>query len=281
MKKNNTFIVAGVQLVSSADVKKNLQMVERLTKQAVDQGAQLIVLPENFALMANRASELIDCAGQVGFGEIQQFMATLALQYNVWLIGGSIPIQSADNNKALSACLVYDANGEQVAQYNKLHLYDVDMIGTGHRYRESDSFVAGDHVVVIETPFGSIGLSICYDLRFPELYRGMMLLGADIMVAPSAFTKETGGDHWSLLCRARAVENACYMIAPNQGGQHENGRETYGHSMIVDPWGEVLAEATVGPDIVIAKIDKAKQDKIRTNFPAIKHGRFEYTLKRR
>ena len=281
MMENNTFTVAGIQLVSTANVEKNLQVVEGLIKQAVEQRAQLIVLPENFALMANTANALIDCAEKVGSGEIQQFMAKLARQYNVWLIGGSIPVQSGDNNKALSACLVYDANGEQVAQYNKLHLYDVDMIGTGHSYRESDSFVAGDHVVVIETPFGTIGLSICYDLRFPELYREMMLLGAEIIVAPSAFTKETGAEHWSMLCRTRAVENACYMIAPNQGGLHENGRETYGHSMIVDPWGVVLSEATIGSDVIVAKIDKAKQDKIRANFPAIKHGRFEYTLKRR
>lgn len=278
---SKTVTVAAIQLVSAANVAKNLKIVEGLIKQAVDQRAQLIVLPENFALMANSTSQLIACAEQLGSGEIQQFMADMSKQYNVWLIGGSIPIQSGDNNKALSACLVYDAKGKQVAQYNKLHLYDVDMIETGHSYRESDSFVAGDQVVIIETPFGSVGLSICYDLRFPELYRQMMLLGADIIVAPSAFTKETGAEHWSLLCRARAVENACYMIAPNQGGLHENGRETYGHSMIVDPWGRVLAEATVGPTVIIAKIDKTRQHKIRENFPAIEHGRFEYKLKRR
>ncbi|PCH84078.1 MAG: apolipoprotein acyltransferase [Piscirickettsiaceae bacterium] len=274
------FKVAAIQLVSTDIVVDNLNTAAELVMTAVEQGAKVIVLPENFALMAKNSSELINKAETLGEGEIQAFMSQLARRYEIWLVGGSMPIRSSIENKVLSACLVYDAQGQQVGQYNKLHLYDVDMPEHGQRYRESDTFVAGDKVVVIDTPFGKMGLSICYDLRFPELYRQMMQLGAEFMVAPSAFTEVTGREHWSLLCRARAVENTCYIIAPNQGGVHTNGRETYGHSMIVDSWGNVLAEATKGADVVVATIDKTKQDKIRKNFPSVQHGRFDYTVKR-
>ncbi|PCI20838.1 MAG: apolipoprotein acyltransferase [Piscirickettsiaceae bacterium] len=274
-------IVAAIQLVSSNQVRENLNTVEKLVEKAVKQGAGLVVLPENFALMASRSADLLKESEVLGDGEIQQFMTNIASDYNIWLVGGSIPIRSADEKKVFASCLVYDTSGHRVAQYDKLHLYDVDIIETGERYRESDTFVAGNNVVVIETPYGKMGLSICYDLRFPELYRKLTSMGAEFIVAPSAFTESTGKDHWSLLCRARAVENACFIIAPNQGGIHANGRETYGHSMIVDPWGVVLAESTKGPDIAVATLDRPRQNKIRQNFPSIDHGRFTCNLKRK
>ncbi len=276
-----SFRVAAIQLVSTDIVVDNLNTAAQLVENAAEQGAKIVVLPENFALMAKKSSDLINKAEDLGDGEIQAFMSALAREHEVWLVGGSIPIRTSIDNKVLSACLVYDAHGQQVGQYNKLHLYDVELPDDGHYYRESDTFVAGDEVVVINTPFGKMGLSICYDLRFPELYRQMMQLGAEFITAPSAFTDVTGREHWSLLCRARAVENSCYIIAPNQGGVHANGRSTYGHSMIVDPWGKVVAEAiTKGPVVLVETIDKTKQHKIRKIFPSIHHGRFDYRLKR-
>lgn len=275
-----SFKVAAIQLVSTDIVNDNLKTVAQLVANAVGNGAKLVVLPENFALMPKKSSDLFNKSEVLGGGKIQTFMSALAREHKIWLVGGSVPIRISVDSKVLSACLVYDAHGQQVGHYNKLHLYDVELPDSGHQYRESDTFMAGDDVVAIDTPFGKMGLSICYDLRFPELYRQMMQLGAEFIVVPSAFTEVTGREHWSLLCRARAVENTCYIIAPNQGGLHANGRSTYGHSMVVDPWGNVLGEATIGPDVVVATIDRTKQHKIRKNFPSIEHGRFNYRLKR-
>jgi len=188
-------------------------------------------------------------------------------------VAGSMPIKSTRDDKVYATCLVYNSVGEQVAHYHKIHLFDADISDDKGRYRESDTFLAGDQPVVVNTPFGVMGLSICYDLRFPELYRELMQQGAEFIVAPSAFTETTGQAHWALLCRTRAVENACYLIAANQGGVHNNGRATYGHSMIVDPWGKVLSELSVKEGIATGTLKKSTLINIRTSLPAIQHRR--------
>jgi nitrilase len=191
-----------------------------------------------------------------------------------------VPIQSPNENKVYAASLVFNHEGVCVAQYNKLHLFDVSLPDKKESYRESDTFLAGDQVVVIDSPFGKLGLTICYDLRFPELYRELARRGAEIIVVPSAFTLSTGRAHWELLCRARAVENSCYLIAANQCGEHANGRKTYGHSMVVDPWGVVLEVAADKPSVVMASIHNSSLEGVRSSFPALKHSRFSYHLTR-
>ncbi|MEH6504436.1 MAG: carbon-nitrogen hydrolase family protein [Cycloclasticus sp.] len=270
--------VAAVQMVSTDCLDENLKVVERCVKEAVEKGAQLIVLPENFALMAKNSKQLLAIAEPLGQGAVQGFLSELSKKYRCWIVAGSLAVLSAIKNKVYATCLVYNDSGERVAHYHKMHLFDVDISDDKGRYRESDTFMAGDEVVVVQTPFGVMGLSICYDLRFPELYRKLLHKGAEFIVAPSAFTELTGRAHWSLLCRARAVENSCYMVAPNQGGVHINDRATYGHSMIVDPWGDVLAELGTGEGLAIATLNKAHLEKIRTSFPAIQHGRFSMTI---
>lgn len=278
MISSHEITVAAVQMVSTDRLGENLEAVENSVRKSVEKGAQLIVLPENFALMAKHSKQLSAIAEPLGQGAIQRLLSELSKKYRCWIVAGSLPVLSANKNKVYAACLVYNDSGERVAHYYKMHLFDVDITDTTGRYRESDTFMAGDEAVVVMTPFGLMGLSICYDLRFPELYRQLLQLGAEFFVAPSAFTELTGRAHWSLLCRARAVENTCYMIAPNQGGHHINGRTTYGHSMIVDPWGDVLAELGTGEGLAIATLNKTHLDKIRTSFPAAQHGRFSTTI---
>lgn len=268
------FCVSAIQMVSTDVLEENLLKAEALINNAVCQGAQLVVLPENFSLMALHSAETLKHAEPLGSGYVQTWLANTAKKHNVWIVAGSLPLLSPEKNRVYSSCLVYDSSGFQVAHYNKIHLFDVELTGKQESYRESKTFYPGDATaVVVETPFGIMGLSICYDLRFPELYRQLIDKGAHFIVAPSAFTDTTGEAHWQLLCRARAVENQCYLIAPNQGGVHANGRKTYGHSMIVDPWGLVLVEAKQGGDVIIATLDKAYIDKIRKTFPVIKHRR--------
>lgn len=274
------FNIAAIQMVSTEQVSVNLEKVEELVIVAINQGAQMVVLPENFVMMAPHRSLILAAAEKENDGLVQTFLGHLAKKYSIWLVAGSLAIQSDVENKVYAACLVYDSNGYQVARYNKLHLYDVDLPEAKERYRESDTFMSGSDLVVVETPFGKMGLSICYDLRFPELYRQLMLMGAEFIVAPSAFTEKTGKKHWSLLCRARAVENSCYLIAPNQGGLHTNGRQTYGHSLVVDPWGEILVEAGKGACVVLATLKKSRLKQIRKTFPAINHTRFSFNLMR-
>ena len=270
----NKLLIAAIQMVSSDNVEDNLKTVKILVKKAVSQGARLLVLPENFALMASSSRQIADVKETLGEGRIQTFLAELAKTHHIWIIAGSLPIASSDPSRAYACSLVYDDSGCLVNHYNKIHLFDVDTPHKKHRYQESKTFYPGDQAVVIDSPFGKIGLSICYDLRFPELYRELIEAGATIIVAPSAFTHDTGLAHWELLCRTRAIENLCYIIAPNQGGTHSNGRQTYGHSMIVNPWGEVLGEATrSGEKVVLAEIDQSKLSSLRRTFPAIDHRR--------
>lgn len=265
--------IAAIQMVSSDQLGENLKATKSLVTQAVSKGAKLVVLPENFALMAKHSKQLLSIAEQLGEGKIQSFLSELSKSNSCWIVAGSMPITSALEDKVYATCLVYNDVGEQVAYYHKIHLFDVDIADGKGRYRESDTFLAGNESVVIDTPFGVMGLSICYDLRFPELYRELLQQGAELIVAPSAFTELTGQAHWSLLCRARAVENSCHLIAANQGGQHNNGRSTFGHSMIVGPWGDVLSELAINEGITIATLKKSELNKVRTSLPAIQHRR--------
>ncbi|MBL4744257.1 MAG: carbon-nitrogen hydrolase family protein [Cycloclasticus sp.] len=263
--------VAAIQMVSSDCVDDNLKVANRLIEEAVKEGAELVVLPENFALMAKRSQQLLQMAETIGDGPIQTFLSELSKRLGCWIVAGSLSTQSDEAERVYATCFVYNDVGEQVSYYHKIHLFDADVADNKGRYRESDTFVAGKQVVSVDMPFGLMGLSICYDLRFPELYRELLQQGVSLLVAPSAFTEITGRAHWSLLCRTRAVENTCYLIAANQGGLHSNGRATYGHSMIVDPWGEVLAEMDVREGYILASLKQSKLEEVRANLPAIRH----------
>jgi nitrilase len=226
--------IAIVQLTSSANVATNLQMATALMTQARERGAELIVLPENFAYMGLGETDKLQIAETHRQGPIQDAIAQWAKRMGCWVIAGTIPLKTA-GQKVRSSCLVYDEKGREVARYDKIHLFDV-RISQQEAHQESMTIERGDQLAVLQTPAGVIGLTICYDLRFPELYQKLAQQGAQIFTVPSAFTAITGQAHWEILLRARAVENLCYVLAPNQSGQHENGRQTYGHSMVVEPW---------------------------------------------
>lgn len=265
---------AAIQMASSPNVEANLNEAERLIGAAVDAHAGLIVLPENFALMGMSEFDKLGLREDDHSGPIQDFLARMAQQHSAWIVGGTVPLVVARSpDKAHASCLVYDDQGRRVARYDKIHLFDVDVPGTDEQHRESNTIEAGDQPIVLETPFGKLGVAICYDLRFPELFRSMLDHGMEILAVPSAFTAETGAAHWELLVRARAVENLCYVIAANQGGFHVNGRHTYGSSMIVDPWGNVLSRLPNGAGHVCAEIDLARLYKIRETFPVLQHRR--------
>jgi deaminated glutathione amidase len=259
--------VAGIQMASSPQVSSNLTEAERLISIAVEQGAKIVVLPEYFCIMGTKDIDKVAVREKVGDGPIQRFLSKMAKEYEIWLIGGTVPLISNFPNKVRNSCLVYNDKGVQVARYDKIHLFGLDL-GTEH-YHEEKTIEPGDKVVVVDTPYGKIGLSICYDLRFPELYRAMGEV--DIIVIPSAFTETTGKAHWESLIRARAIENLCYVIAPAQGGYHLSGRETHGNSMIVDPWGVVLDRLPRGSGVVIANINREYQAGLRHSLPALKH----------
>ena len=268
-------VVACVQMASGPNVGANLLEAERLIEEAVSQQAQLVVLPENFALMGKTEHDKIAAREQDGQGPMQEFLAEQSARHDIWLVGGTIPMVARDDNKILAACLVFDDTGRQVARYDKIHLFDVELVDSGDQYNESETIESGDEVVVIDTPFGRMGLSVCYDLRFPELFRQQLAAGMEIVVLPSAFTAITGRAHWEVLVRARAIENLCYVIAPDQGGYHLNGRETHGHSMIVDPWGTVLNSLARGPGVVCADVELERLNSARRNFPSIEHRRLQ------
>jgi predicted amidohydrolase len=259
--------VAAIQMASGPSVPANLAEAERLIELAADAGASLAVLPEFFCIMGMKDTDVVKVREAEGHGPIQSFLARMAKKHHIWLIGGSIPLEASVANKVRNSCLVYDERGKQVARYDKIHLFGLDL-GNEH-YQEAKLMEPGDKVVVVNSPFGRIGLSICYDLRFPELYRAMPEV--DIIVVPSAFTATTGRAHFETLIRARAIENLAYVIAPAQGGYHLSGRETHGDSMIVDPWGVVLDRLPRGSGVVIANINQAYQASLRKSLPALKH----------
>ena len=262
-----TFRVAAIQMASGPNVSANLAEAEQLIDLAVDAGAQLIALPEFFCIMAMKDADVVKVREAEGQGPIQNFLSRMAKKHQIWLIGGSIPLEADAANKVRNSCLVYNERGVLVARYDKIHLFGLDL--GNERYQESTLIEPGDKAVVVNSPFGRIGLSICYDLRFPELYRAMP--DVDIIVVPSAFTATTGRAHFETLIRARAIENLAYVIAPAQGGYHLSGRETHGDSMIVDPWGVVLDRLPRGSGVAIANINPAYQASLRKSLPALKH----------
>ena len=261
------FKVAAIQMASGPNVAANLDEAERLIDMAVAQGAKLVALPEYFPVMGMKETDKVAVCEAVGKGPIQRFLANQAKKHKVWLVGGSIPLEASVPNKVRNSCLVYDDKGKVVARYDKIHLFNLDL-GNEH-YHEQETIEPGKAIVTVDTPFGKLGLSICYDLRFPELFRAMG--DVDIIVLPSAFTDTTGKAHWETLVRARAIENLAYVIAPAQGGYHLSGRETHGNSMIVDPWGVILDRLPRGSGIVIAGVNPAYQASLRKSLPALQH----------
>jgi nitrilase len=262
-------------MASSPNIGANLLEAERLIEEAVSQHARLVVLPENFALMGRSEHDKVAVREQPGSGAIQTFLSEQSARHGIWLVGGTIPLMADAPDKVRAACLVFNDKGEQVARYDKIHLFDVALIDSGEQYTESDTIEPGDKVVVIDSPFGRMGIAVCYDLRFPELFRQQLDQGLEVLVLPSAFTAITGRAHWEVLVRARAIENLCYVIAPDQGGYHLNGRETYGHSMIVDPWGTILNSLSRGPGVVCADVELGRLQSARRNFPSIAHRRLQ------
>ncbi len=265
--------VAAVQMNSTADVSENLAETDTLLGKAAAAGAGLAVLPENFALMPRRSREKTAIAESPGEGPIQDFLSDAAHRHGIWIVAGSVPLRSPDPDRTYGACLVIDDNGRRRDIYRKIHLFDVDLAESDESYRESRSMYPGDEPVVVSTPFGVLGLTICYDLRFPELYRRLVDSGASVFTIPAAFTETTGRAHWKTLIRARAIENLAYVIAPGQVGTHADGRSTWGHSLIVDPWGRVAAEVESGVDIAVAEIDPERVDALRREFPALDNRR--------
>jgi len=270
--------VAAIQMASGPNVNANLLEAGRLIGDAVNAGASLVVLPENFAFLGHTDADTLAIAETDGEGPIQKFLAQQAEQHGIWLVGGTIPMQGGDDKHLRSACLVFNDKGERVARYDKIHLFDVHIDISNESYNESETTEAGDEVVVIDTPFGRMGIAICYDLRFPELFRHMLDAGMQLIVMPSAFTAITGKAHWEVLTRARAIENLCYVIAADQGGFHISGRETHGDTMIVDPWGQVLNRLQTGSGFITAELDHQQVDKVRKNFPVTEHRRMPCKL---
>jgi len=265
---------AVIQMVSGADVDANLAEAERLIEAAARDGARLASLPEFFPVIAEDDRAKLAIREPFGRGRIQDFLSDAAKRNGLWLIGGTLPIDSGDPDHVYNSCLLFDDSGACVARYDKIHLFDVQVDAAGtEQYRESATLKPGGKVVAAATPFGRLGLSVCYDLRFPELYRTLLDEGIVMISAPSAFTESTGRVHWETLLRARAVENLCFVIAAAQGGRHNARRTTWGHSMIVDPWGEILCVVERGPGFACAELDFGKLDGLRRNFPALSHRR--------
>jgi nitrilase len=260
-------------MASGPNVSANLLEAARLIAMAAGDGAEMVVLPENFALMGLAETDKVRIREEDNAGPIQDFLVQQAEKHGVWVVGGTVPLVANDPQKVRAACLVYDDKGKRVARYDKIHLFDVVLNEGAETYEESSTIEHGSETLIIDTPFGRLGVVVCYDLRFPELFRCLQDQGMEIFVAPSAFTAITGRAHWEVLVRARAIENLCYGIAAAQGGYHVNGRETHGDSMIVDPWGIVLDRLPRGSGYVIAEIDRGRLSSIRKNFPALSHRR--------
>lgn len=263
--------VAAVQMTSSPDVAANLAEAGGLLEQARESGAVVAVLPENFAFMGLEDVDKRKVAEAEGSGPIQDFLSSTARRLKLWIIGGTMPLRAGADGRVAAASLVFDSDGKRVARYDKIHLFDVDIPGKAETYRESAHVAPGSKPAVVDTPAGKFGLSVCYDIRFPELFRQLSAAGAQILTVPSAFTGPTGRAHWETLLRARAIENLCHVVAPAQSGFHANGRETYGDSMIVDHWGRVLQRLPRGRGIVVADVDLVRQAEARASFPALDH----------
>ena len=275
------FTAAVLQMVSGPELPENLAQTEDLISAAVRQGSELLVLPENFYLMGTQEQERLRLREGFGTGPLQQFLAAQAKRHGVHLVAGSLPLATDSLDRIYSSCLVYDPSGHCIGRYDKRHLFDaVVHAKTGEQYRESACFARGRKTVVLRTALASIGLSICYDLRFPEQYRAMLEHTVQVITVPAAFTARTGAAHWEPLLRARAIENQCYVLAANQGGTHARNRNTWGHSMILDPWGRILSQWTEGPGIACATIDLEQQTRLRGDFPCLSHRCSDYTANR-
>lgn len=265
--------VSAIQMTSTDSVKENLITAHDLINQAASEGAQLVVLPEMFPILGVESTDKVNVSETFGQGVIQDFLAKQAQTHGIWIVGGTIPLKCDIPNKISAACLVYDDQGEVKGRYDKIHLFDV-AISESEQYQESATTVAGTEFGLVNTPFGTLGLSVCYDIRFPELYRKLFNLGAQIFVVPAAFTVKTGRAHWEVLARSRAIENFSYVIGACQTGLHKNGRSTYGHSLIVNPWGDILASLPDKEGIITADIDLEKLAEIRKSIPVAEHQKF-------
>lgn len=279
--------IAAVQLTSLDAAPANLARVRPLLAEAAAAGAAVVVLPENVALMGRREADKLALAEDEGDGPLQSAIAAMAREFGLWVIAGTLPLRAAqvrtltgnetedEPSRVAAASLVFDAQGKLIARYDKVHLFDVEVErdGTVERYRESASIAPGSHLAVVDTPAGRLGLSVCYDLRFPELYRELVVHGAQGLIVPAAFTVPTGRAHWEVLLRARAIENLSFVVAAGQWGRHASGRETYGDSMIIDHWGNICARLPEGEGIVCAEIDLDAQVRTRAEFPALGHRR--------
>ena len=259
--------VAAIQMISTPSIEENIATARRLIADAAQQGAQLVLLPEYWAAMGMQETDKLGYAEQVDVGPIQAFMAATAREHQIWLIGGTLPLAAQVADKVLNTMMVYNPAGERVQRYDKIHLFSFTK--GEESYDEARTIVDGHDVTTFEAPFGKVGLSVCYDLRFPELYRGMG--DCTLIVVPAAFTYTTGKAHWEILLRARAIENQCYVLAAAQGGRHKNGRTTWGHSMLIDPWGEVKTVLPEGEGLVIGDIEPHYLSGVRENLPALKH----------
>lgn len=264
--------LAAIQTNSSDDIDHNLQIADEYIDEARQKGAEVIVLPECFGFMQKNRDQLFQCAESEETGKIQKFLAHTAQKQNVWIIGGSVPLKSSDPKKITNSLLAYDNQGIRVARYDKIFLFNVTL-NNGEMYNESEYTLAGNSLDVVDSPVGKIGLSICYDLRFPEIYRKLTQMGAQILIVPSAFSSTTGQSHWLPLLQARAIENNCYVVAPAQTGIHSSGRKTWGHTVIIDPWGEILVERAADCGVVLADIDLIKLKRIREQLPSLQHCR--------
>lgn len=271
-------IITAIQMCSSDNVDDNLKIASQCIRVAASKGAKCIVLPEMFAFIGKKPADVLGVKENWGGGKIQDFISTLSAQLNIWIVAGTMPIASDNPNKISASCIVFDAKGNAVARYDKIHLFDA-VISEKESYKESDTTEAGSKVVVIDTPLGHLGLAVCYDIRFPMLFTALRNQGAEMIAIPAAFTVKTGEAHWKLLLQARAVENFCYMVGACQGGTHASGRKTYGHSMIIDPWGTVIQEVNASTNpIICADIDLKKLHEIRKLMPVHQHQKINNIL---
>jgi nitrilase len=267
--------VAAIQMTSSHIVADNLAAAGELLREAKDAGADIACLPENFAFIGLRDADKLQVAEADGAGAAQSFLSDTARELKMWILGGTIVIRRDSDRRVTNSSLLIDAAGKRVARYDKIHLFDVTIPGRDEQYRESTHVAPGRDIVIADTPVGKLGLSVCYDMRFPELYRQLVAQGAEWLAMPAAFTVPTGRAHWETLLRARAIENLCYVVAPAQAGTHTSGRETYGDSIIVDYWGQVLSRLAKGGGVITADIDLAKQAETRARFPALDNRQLE------
>lgn len=266
--------VAAIQMTSGPVVADNLRRAAELIAQAAEQGAELVLLPECFAAFGNRSLRTIAEAEWGAERPIRQFLADQAKAHGIWLIGGSLPLPISAGGKPQACQLVLDEQGREVVRYDKLHLFDVDVADSHGSYRESRDYGFGEQVVCVDSPVGRVGLSICYDVRFPELYQALRADGAELIVVPAAFTAVTGAAHWEVLLRARAIETQCWVLAANQSGEHPSGRQTFGHSCLIDPWGAVQACLPDGEGAIVGKLDRGQLESVRTRMPILSHRRF-------